>query len=234
MMTPAAKRRTIWAVMILICCAPIVVWTASVNHPSAYLRIGGLPPGQQLYLLAKLVGLFALCLFWMQCVLALAARAPLFTGFPAATPCLHRRLGAATAILILGHVSLFVAATSLRTGHVAWELLLPDFTHGDYKFNVGLGAVAFWVVCLTVFAGWRTSRGARSWKAVHRLWPVVFGLAFTHAFTIGTESRYGAMRYLVLFIAVSLGVAALVRWWRAGKGEAGRSLWSSPSTGAVR
>jgi DMSO/TMAO reductase YedYZ heme-binding membrane subunit len=234
MMAPAVKRRMVWAAMILICCAPLVVWTASVHHPLAYIRLGGLPPGQQLYLLAKLSGLFALCLFWMQCLLALAAHAPLFVGFPAATPRRHRRLGAATALLILGHVALFVTATSLRTGHAAWELLLPDFTHGDYKFNIGLGVIAFWLVCTTVFAGWRTSRGGHRWKMVHRLWPLVFGFAFLHAFTIGTESRYGVMRHLVLLIAVSLCVAALMRWWRAGKGGVRRSLWSGPSTGPVR
>jgi DMSO/TMAO reductase YedYZ heme-binding membrane subunit len=234
MMAPAVKRRMIWVAMVLICCAPLAVWTASVHHPLAYIRLGGLPPGQQFYLLAKLAGLFALCLFWVQCLLALAVRAPLLRGFPAATPRLHRRLGTATALLILGHVSLFVAATSLRTGHAAWELLLPDFTHGDYKFNIGLGVIAFWLVCMTVFAGWRTSRGGHRWKMLHRLWPLVFGLAFLHAFTIGTESRYGAMRYLVLFIAISLCAAALVRWRQAGKGDADRPLWSSPSPGAVR
>jgi DMSO/TMAO reductase YedYZ heme-binding membrane subunit len=75
--------------------------------------------------------------------------------------------------------------------------------------------VAFWLVCVTVFAGWRTSRGGRRWKAIHLLWPAVFGLAFWHAFTIGTESRFGGMRYLVLALVASLTVAAMARWFRS-------------------
>lgn len=212
MMPAAVKHRLIWAVMLLVCASPLVVWMASVNSPLAYVRVGGLPPGQQLYLLAKLAGLFAICLFWLQCLLALATRAPFLTGFPAATPRLHIRLGATTAVLILGHVVLFIAAASARTGHITWEWLLPNLTHGDYKFNVGLGALAFWLVCLTVFAGWRTARGQRRWKAVHLLWPVVFGLAFLHAFAIGTESRYGAMRGVMVFLALSVGIAGVGRW----------------------
>ena len=212
MIAAASKGRLIWIAMILVCCSPLAVWMASVNSPLSYFRVGGLPPGQQLYLLAKLAGLFAICLFWLQCLLALATRAPLLTGFPAATPRLHIRLGATTAVLILGHMVLFVAAASARTGHFAWEWLLPNFTHGDYKFNVGLGALAFWLVCLTVFAGWRTARGQRRWKVIHLLWPVVFGLAFLHAFAIGTESRYGAMRGVMVFLALTVGIAGVGRW----------------------
>lgn len=234
MMPVAAKHRLIWTAMILVCCSPLAVWMASVNNPLAYVRVGGLPPGQQLYLLAKLAGLFAICLFWLQCLLALATRAPLLTGFPAATPRLHIRLGATTSVLILGHMVLFVAAASARTGQLAWEWLLPNFTHGDYKFNVGLGALAFWLVCLTIFAGWRTARGDRRWRAIHLLWPVVFGLAFLHAFAIGTESRYGAMRYLVMFIAISLAFAAVVRWRRAIKVSGSRSTVSHPASGVTR
>lgn len=234
MIATAAKHRLIWTAMILVCCSPLAVWVASVNSPLAYVRLDGLPPGQQLYLLAKLAGLFAICLFWLQCLLALATRAPLLTGFPAATPRLHIRLGATTALLILGHVVLFVAAASARTGHLAWEWLLPNFTHGDYKFNVGLGALAFWLVCLTVFAGWRTARGQRRWKAVHLLWPVVFGMAFLHAFAIGTESRYGAMRYVVVFVAISLMLAGIARILRARKSHAAHSTVQHPLPGVAR
>ena len=173
-----------------------------------------MPPGQQLYLIAKLAGLIAFCLFWTQCLLALARHAPMLPGFPVSNLKLHRRLGFATAALILVHVGCFLAATQLRTGHQALDLLVPVFDQGFYKRNVSLGVVAFWVSCATVFAGWRTARGGRRWKAVHLLWPVVFGLAFWHAFTIGTESRFGAMRYLVLALVASLIVAAGVRLFR--------------------
>ena len=213
-MTTQTTTRTIRLVLALVCCAPLIVWMASVQHPLSYVRFGGMPPGQQLYLIAKLAGLLAFCLFWTQCVLAPARHAPVIPGFPSSGLRLHRRLGFATAGLILVHVGCFLVATSMRTGHPAWDLLVPVFDQGFYKFNIGLGVVAFWVSCMTVFAGWRMSRGARCWKAVHLLWPAVFGLAFWHAFTIGTESRFGAMRYLVLALVASLIVVALARVFR--------------------
>lgn len=213
-MTMPTTTRIVRLVLALVCCAPLIVWLATVHHPLSYVRFGGMPPGQQLYLVAKLAGLLAFCLFWTQCVLALARHAPVLPGFPSSDLRLHRRLGLATVSLILVHVGCFVAATTMRTGHPAWDLLLPVFDQGFYKFNIGLGVVAFWIVCVTVFAGWRTSRGARRWKAIHLLWPAVFGLAFWHAFTIGTESRFGGMRYLVLALVASLAVALLARWLR--------------------
>ena len=214
-MTTVMKTRLIWIGLAVICCAPLVVWMTTVNDPMSYVRLGGLPPGQQLYLVAKLAGLFAFFLFWLQCLLALARHAPVVPGFPASDLRLHRRLGLATALLILAHVTCFVVAASLRTGHISWDLLLPNFTHGYYKFYLGLGAIAFWVVCLTVFAGWRVSRGHARWKRIHLMWPAVFGLAFLHAFAIGTESRFGAMRYLVLFVVASLVVVGANRWLRS-------------------
>ncbi len=233
-MTVSAKVRVIWAGLILICCAPLIVWMASVNDPMSYIRLNGLPPGQQLYLVAKLAGLFAFFLFWLQCMLALARFVTVIPGFPASDLRLHRRIGAATALLILTHVVCFIAAASLRTGHLSWDLLLPSFTHGYYRLNIGLGAIAFWIVCLTVFAGWRIAKGRSRWKAVHRLWPAVFGLAFLHAFAIGTESRYGAMRYLMMFIVASLVIAGIGRFMRSRRKPSSPPARWQPESGAVQ
>jgi predicted ferric reductase len=230
-MTAAAKTRAMWIGLILICCAPLIVWMTTVNDPMSYVRLGGLPPGQQLYLIAKLAGLFAFCLFWLQCLLALARYAPVIAGFPTSDFRLHRCLGIATALLILAHIACFVVASSLRTGHASWDLLLPNFTHGYYKFYLGLGAVAFWTVCLTVFAGWRVSRGYPRWRAVHLLWPIVFGLVFLHAFAIGTESRFGAMRTLVLFIVASLVVSGIHRLLRSRRRDKDRPMSPRPQPG---
>jgi DMSO/TMAO reductase YedYZ heme-binding membrane subunit len=232
-MTSSMKTRAIWVGLLLSCCAPLIVWMASVNDPMSYFRLGGLPPGQQLYLVAKLAGLFAFCLFWLQCMLALARHAPVVPAFPVSDLRLHRRLGIATALLILAHVVCFIVAASLRTGHASWDLLLPNFTHGYYKFYLGLGAIAFWIVCLTVFAGWRVARGQQRWKAIHRLWPAVFGLAFLHAFAIGTESRFGAMRYLVIFIVVSLVIAGIIRFLHSRKDSSSTSPRWHPESGVA-
>jgi DMSO/TMAO reductase YedYZ heme-binding membrane subunit len=233
-MTTPMTTRAIWIGLVLICCAPLIVWMASVNDPMSYFRLHGLPPGQQLYLIAKLAGLFAFFLFWLQCLLALARYAPMVPGFPVSDLRLHKRLGGATALLILSHVVCFVIAASLRTGHVSWELLLPSFTHGYYKLYVGLGAIAFWIVCLTIFAGWRSARGQHRWKRVHRLWPVVFALVFLHAFAIGTESRFGAMRYLVLFVVASLAIAGIIRFLRSRRHPSSTPPRWHPESGVAR
>ncbi len=214
---PKWTRSIAWSAIGLICLSPFLVWMATVSDPLRYLRIQGLPPGQPLYVVAKLLGLLALCLFWTQCVLALARRAPMLAGFPSSDHPLHRRLGAATFVLIALHVGLFVVAASLRTGHFSWDLLLPSIGHGYYRTSVGLGAVALWLCALAVFAGARLGRQQRStskfarWKRMHMLWPLVFVLVFAHAMNIGTESRYGAMRYVVIALAASLAVAGISR-----------------------
>lgn len=213
--TRPLQRIIAWPVLWLVCLSPLLVWSLTVPDPWRYLRIEAVPPGQSLYVVAKLMGLFALCLFWLQCVLALARRAPLWMGFPNSDHRLHLRLGVATLVLILLHVGLFVVAASLRTGHVAWDLLFPSVGHGYYRTSVGLGAVALWLCLLAVCAGRRVAKGHARWKPVHMLWPLVFAFVFIHAIAIGTESRYGAMRYVVLFIAASLTIAGLWRVWRS-------------------
>ncbi len=202
--------RTAWLIFALVCCSPVAVWWASVNDPLTYLR-ADLPNGQVMYLAAKLAGLLGFFLFWLQCMLALARRAPILRGLPSSSLRLHRVVGATTALLILAHVGFFVAAASTRSDHIAWDLLWPDFSHGYYRTNIGLGAIALWLLPFMLFAGWRLSRGRRSWKSLHMVWPLVFGLVFVHAFAIGTESRFGAMRQIVLFVVASLAISLAYR-----------------------
>ncbi len=197
--------------LIALACVPIVVWLLSVQHPLAYLRMDGLPPGQSLYVLAKLAGLLAVVALWMQAMLGLTRVVPILRCLPASNLPQHRWLGIATAGLVLTHVVLFIVATTLRKNALAIDLLWPDLDHGYYFTYVSVGAFAFWLMTLTVFAGWRTARGNRRWRVVHLLWPVLLGLVFVHALAIGTESRFGAMRGVTYCLAISVGIAAL---WR--------------------
>jgi Ferric reductase like transmembrane component len=195
----------------------VAVWWTSVNDPLTYAR-ADLPSGQVMYLVAKLAGMLGFFLFWLQCMLALARRAPMLKGLPSSSPRLHRVIGATTALLILAHVVFFVAAASTRSDHIAWDLLWPDFTHGYYRTNIGLGVLALWFLPFMLFAGWRVSRGHRGWKPLHMVWPLVFGLVFVHAFAIGTESRFGAMRQIVLFVVASLAISLAYRFRRKRSG----------------
>jgi len=220
--TVTFKHALAWWAVAIVLCMPVVVWSVSVGNPLEYL-FQPVPAGQMLYVVAKLAGLLAICMFWAQALLALARHTPVLKGFPTSSPTLHRRMGLVTVALVIAHVGFFVAAASLRKKELAIDLLLPNFTHGYYFMFVGLGAIAFWIVMAAAFAGWRISRGHRIWKSMHMLWPAAFIASFAHAYAVGTESRYGAMRYVSLLIAISLMVALLSRLsaaWRlrrAGK-----------------
>lgn len=206
--------RIAYALLAALACLPVAIWWMSVQRPMAYLRMAGLPPGQALFVLAKLAGLLAVVALWVQAMLALAGRVPLLRVLPASTLRQHQWLGAVTALLVLAHVVLFIVATTLRKQAFAIDLLWPNLDHGYYFFNVSLGAFAFWLLVLTVFAGWRTARGDRRWRVVHLLWPVLIGLVFFHALAIGSESRFGAMRGVMVVLAITVGLAGVARMSR--------------------
>jgi predicted ferric reductase len=217
--TVTFKHALAWWAVAIVLCMPVVVWSISVGNPLDYL-FQPVPAGQTLYVVAKLAGLLAICMFWAQAILALARRTPALKGFPASSLTLHRRMGLATVVLVIAHAGFFVAAASLRKKELAIDLLLPNFTHGYYSMFVSFGAIGFWMLMMAAFAGWRASYGHRAWKSMHMLWPVAFMLTFAHAYAVGTESRYGVMRYVSLLIAISLMVALLSRLsavWRLRK-----------------
>lgn len=204
------KRLIVYSTFAAVLCAPLIVWLISVKNPVAYFT-NDVPPGQAVYVVSKLAGLLALSTFWGQCMLALAGRAPVLREFPTVRLGTHKVLGFLTIALVLTHVLLFFGAASLRGGAPAWNLLWPNFSHGYYSSMVSLGLIALWLLLLGVYAGWRTAKGDRAWKKVHMVWFGVFLLIFTHAYAIGSESRYGAMRYVLLFIATSLVAATWSR-----------------------
>jgi predicted ferric reductase len=117
-------------------------------------------------------------------------------------------LGVKVLILIAANLGLFIAASSLRTGQLALGLLWPQFDQGFYNTHIGLGAVAFWLLAAVVIAGLFRMRGHIHWRWLHRAVFVVFALAWLHGTGIGSETRFGLMRYVYVFIALSV-LAAL-------------------------
>lgn len=203
-------RFLVYTTFAVVLAVPVLVWLISVGNPLEYFT-SPLPPGQALYIGAKIAGLLAFCMLWVQCVLGLARRAPVLNGFPPIKLQLHRRLGLVTLLLVLIHVGLFFGAASLRAGTPAWSLLWPNFTHGYFNAFVSVGLVAFWCLLLGAYAGWRTSRGDLKWRSIHMVWFITFTLVFLHAYAIGSESRFGAMRYVVMFMGASLLAAVFSR-----------------------
>lgn len=217
--------------------APVTAWWWSVGDPSIYFT-HKLPAGQGLYAFAKLAGLTGFALLLVQALLGMAPRVPLFRTMPVVSRSGHIWLGSSTAILIMTHVGLFVAGSSLRKKAAAWDLLLPNLDHGYYFQMISLGAVALYLLVIALFAGWRLHRGQRGWKAAHLLWPAVFVLALVHSVTIGSESRYGALVYVFFFMGSSLALIALARmvaWHKNRRAKAamaysGSTLTSDSST----
>lgn len=192
---------------------PFAVWFVSTDSPAAYFS-AAVPPGQTFYVFSKLFGLLAMVMLWFQAMAALAKDTPALEGFPRLQGRQHAVFGVVLFVVVLVHLSLFVVASTLRTKHSALDLLLPTFEHGYYRAMVGLGAIAFWMLVLVMFAGWRRLRGVVPWRWIHRLGFIVFSLGFLHGITVGSETRFGLMKYVYAFIGLSLGTAVISRLWK--------------------
>jgi predicted ferric reductase len=193
--------------------APAQTWLALGGDFSEYLRHETLP-GQVPYLLAKLSALYALVLLWAQALLGLLkhrlSSAPSSPVSAKRWASIHRALGLATLLLILTHVLLFVTATSLRNGHLAWDLLLP-WGHGYYRTMVALGAAALCLVALAIAVRFIARLRARTRTWLHRMALVAVILVLLHSLTIGTESRAGGMLWSYGFMAITLLIALIDR-----------------------
>jgi predicted ferric reductase len=216
------KRLLVPAVCAVTLAIPVLVWLISTHNPVAYF-VNEVPPGQRFYILSKLFGLLALASFWFQCMTALARFAPALRGFLSLSRRQHIWTGASTCVLIVTHIGLFVTASTFRTGHLALPLLVPKFDQGFYTAFVSLGAIAFWILLAVIVAGVLRARGGEVWRWVHRASLVVFALGFLHGITIGTETRFGLMKYVYAFIALSLATA-LASWiWQLVRARLRRS-----------
>jgi predicted ferric reductase len=200
--------------------APGLVFLASTGDLGLYFR-EPVPPGQFLYVLAKVTGLYAITLIWVQLMLG-ALRPWLEAAFsPGALARLHLRLGPLALLLVLAHALLFASAVSLRSqGHFPWTLFVPQLTGPYYPRRVSLGVMALFLL-FTAAAGaaLRRRRGFRAvWRKLHVLNYAVFALALLHSFSIGSETRTEPLTALYAGMALSAGVAPLaaarLRWRR--------------------
>ncbi|MGH8177222.1 MAG: ferric reductase-like transmembrane domain-containing protein [Steroidobacter sp.] len=205
---------------------PLVVWLSSTGDLYVYFT-RAVPPGQTLYVLSKFFALAAIVMFWFQCMSALAKDTPVLRGFFRLSPPRHAIFGMATFAAVLTHVLLFVAASAMRTSHVSLDVLTPRFDHGFYRTYLSLGAIAFWILLIVVFAGWKRLRNAPRWRWAHRLGFAVFALAFLHGVNVGSETRFGFMKYTYAFIGLSVGAAVASRLWVAAQ----RYRRSAPGAG---
>lgn len=210
----------------------VVVWLDATGNPVAYFA-GTVPPGQTLYVFSKLCALLGVVMLWFQAMSTLARSTPALMGFPILDRRSHAIFGLATFALLLTHLMLFIAASSIRTGHTAFDLLLPTFEHGYYRAMVGLGAIAAWLLAAAMFAGWRRLRGSKAATWFHRIAFAAMGLGLVHGMTVGSETRFGLMKYVYAFMCLSLG-SALVSWiWQSARTARNAIPTSSMATDAA-
>jgi predicted ferric reductase len=174
---------------------PGVTWWSSIDAPARYL-VDGVPPGQLLYVLAKLAGLYAMVLLWLQVLYGLLREAAWAVPARRWTVVTHRNLGIAVAVLAVLHAGLFITGVSLRAGHFASNLLVPNFGSAYYASMVSLGVTAAWLLIAVILAAALRRREGLQWVWVHRLGPPAFAFVFFHSLLVGSESRVGAMPYL--------------------------------------
>lgn len=191
----------------------VAVWLASTGDPLAYFA-ATVPPGQTLYVLSKLFGLLGITMLWFQAMATLAKATPALRGFPVLQGWAHMTFGIATMVVIVLHLALFVAASTIRTKHAALDLLVPTFEQGYYRSMISVGVIAFWMLLLAAIAGsWRGLRGGAVARWLHRLMFIVMLGGFVHGMTVGSETRFGLMKYVYAFVGLSLGTAVISWAW---------------------
>ena len=104
-------------------------------------------------------------------------------------------------MLFWAHALCFTIAVSIRKGHIAYNLLLPDLSD-FYHSSITLGWMALTLVSIAVLS--RVFR-SRYQLILHRLVYLVLPFAFLHSVLIGSDTRDRVMLlFCVLLIAVWL------------------------------
>lgn len=188
------------------------------NGPQGFQRAGA-PEGQLFYLSSKVLGLCAFTVLWWQFLTTLLARQGQLPSRYVPGKRMHIVLGLVLLVLGLLHVTTFVAAASLRSGYLAWQLLVPTFSKGYYVTAVALGIIALLLVLTATAAGLLRKRLPGSWKWGHM---PVFGavvLVCIHAYMIGSEMQSILFLPMFWFVVMSLGTVGMLQAYRMVKSK---------------
>lgn len=184
---------------------PISVWILSTGNIADYFD-PSVPDGQLLYVLSKLVGLITLSLIVIQ-VSTMSAKHILKRADKLSWRITsHQKMG----ICILGcatlHASLFFAASSARSEHLAWGLLFLHFNSGFYDAMVSIGLIALCALWLAGVLGWYSLKETK-FKIYHRMAVTVSTLAvIVHSYSIGSETHTLPVRlYYGFLLCILLG-----------------------------
>lgn len=151
-----------------------------------------IPPRQILYLLSKASGLCAFVLLVWQICLSLLAKLRLLEGRLSVGKRFHISMGASIVVLTLLHAGTFVAAASVRSGHLALHILIPNI-NGYYQIALSLGVFALLALIAGVYFG-SAKKLKRSNHYGHYLVFLTVALVYVHAYLIGSEIQSGLYR----------------------------------------
>ena len=197
---------------ILLALIPGITFLSTTGDISVYFSSPVLD-GQFLYIVSKLVGLYAMFLLWLQVMLGLLGKQVLSRLGLDFKPAFHASLGLTVVGLLLAHITLFVIAASIRNGNFAYQLLLPNLFGHYYPMIVSLGLIAAWLILVALlFVALRT-RFQFLWKWGHRLTLPAFFLVFFHSYLIGSETRAGLLEYFYYLMFFLVALVLFFRIW---------------------
>lgn len=190
--------------------APLLTWWSTVGPVSDYFAYS-VPDGQRLYLLSKLIGLYAVIGFWLQASYGLLGavwrrRLGIEWGLG-----FHRGLGLSVLAFAMAHAGLFIAASAARTNHFPVQFLLISFDLGFYRSMIAIGLIALLATALAVTAALARLRLGRCFRYAHWLALPAFLLAVFHSWRIGSETRSSPMSLVYLLMLLSLVALGVVR-----------------------
>lgn len=214
--TDTTKQVVKWVLFLcclIIFCVPgytfFVVNTSTTNS----LSQSGASVSNQLFVLFRLFGLYALTLLWLQ--LMLGSFRPLLQRLYGANALkMHTRLGTFTFLFSILHPLFFYGAYRLSTiEYPWWNPIGHYFGFTNYQYYGWLGQIALYLLIITALTAIFRSKPLfrRYWRLIHYGNYLVFLLALGHSYPVGTEAQLAPMKYLYWFFGLTFVAGFLYR-----------------------
>lgn len=196
-------NRLLIACLLVVFLIPGFIWYGQTGDLSVYFS-ESTPDGQFLYVLSKLVGMYALlCIAW-QIIASLLTRLGMAQSYWQDVT--HRLFGTFAVVLALVHLLLFFTAVSIRQDSLALGMFLPNFKD-FYHTHLTFGLVGLWILFAVLVAGLiRFRKNSSRSRLLHKGYWVSITLIYFHALAVGTESqsKAGLAFYTILGILMLL------------------------------
>lgn len=146
----------------------------------------------------RLLGLYAITFVWLQ-IISGAFLIPLIGLYGPAIFKLHRLEGIFALVFATFHPILFYSYSTLIFGFNALPFAIADYLGNPKIIIFGYFGPVVWTLLISTVLTALLMRHIKIWRKIHLLNYVVFLLAITHSFMIGTEVKLQPLRGLYLF-----------------------------------